>query len=36
MEKYTGIFKKKEYWIGVVAGVILASTIGYFMKKKNK
>tara|TARA_R110000851_G_scaffold200229_2_gene351405 strand:+ start:79 stop:183 length:105 start_codon:yes stop_codon:yes gene_type:complete len=34
MEKYTGIFKKKEYWIGVVAGVILASTIGYFMKKK--
>ena len=34
MNKYTGIFKKKEYWIGVVAGVILASTIGYFMKKK--
>jgi hypothetical protein len=34
MEKYTSIFKKKEYWIGVVAGVILASTIGYFMKKK--
>ncbi len=34
MEKYTGIFNKKEYWIGVVAGVILASTIGYFMKKK--
>ena len=28
------IFKKKEYWIGVGAGVILASTIGYFMKKK--
>ena len=34
MEKYTGIFNKKEYLIGVVAGVILASTIGYFMKKK--
>ena len=31
MNKYTGIFKKKEYWIGVVAGVVLASTIGYFM-----
>tara|TARA_R110000822_G_scaffold47109_3_gene125129 strand:- start:6314 stop:6421 length:108 start_codon:yes stop_codon:yes gene_type:complete len=34
MNKYTGIFKKKEYWIGVVAGVVLASAIGYFMKKK--
>ena len=34
MNKYTGIFKKKDYWIGVVAGVVLASTIGYFMKKK--
>jgi len=31
-----GIFKKKEYWIGVVAGVILASGIGYFMKRKKK
>jgi hypothetical protein len=33
MKKYTGIFKKKEYWIGVVAGMIIASGIGYFMKK---
>jgi len=29
-----GIFKKKEYWVGVVAGVVLASAIGYFMKKR--
>tara|TARA_R100000152_G_C6718315_1_gene144713 strand:- start:741 stop:848 length:108 start_codon:yes stop_codon:yes gene_type:complete len=28
------IFSKKEYWVGVVAGVVLASAIGYFMKKK--
>ena len=30
------IFKKKDYWVGVVAGVILASAIGYFMKNKKK
>ena len=30
------IFKKREYWIGVVAGVILASSIGYAMKNKKK
>ena len=28
------IFKKKDYWVGVVAGVVLASAIGYLMKKK--
>ena len=28
------LFKKKEYWMGVVAGVVLASVIGYYMKKK--
>jgi len=28
------IFKKKEYWTGVVAGIVLASAIGYFMKMK--
>lgn len=22
MEKYTGIFKKKEYWIGVGIGIL--------------
>lgn len=30
------IFKKREYWVGVVAGVVLASAIGYFMKTKKK
>jgi len=30
------IFKQETYWIGVVAGVVLASVIGYFMKNKNK
>ena len=27
------IFKKREYWVGVVAGIVLASAIGYYMKK---
>ena len=28
------IIIKNEFWIGVVAGMIIASGIGYFMKKK--
>lgn len=34
VQKKKSIFRQEHYWIGVVAGVILASTIGYFMKKK--
>ena len=30
------IFKKKEYWIGVFAGIVFASVIGYSMKNKKK
>ncbi len=29
-----GLFKKKEFYMGVVGGVIIASAIGFFMKKK--
>jgi|ETNvirenome_6_85_1030632.scaffolds.fasta_scaffold475731_1 hypothetical protein len=35
-KKKKSIFSQEHYWIGVVAGVVLASVIGYFMKNKKK
>jgi len=32
MKKYTGIFKKKEYWIGVAVGVVSLMAYQKFMK----
>jgi hypothetical protein len=30
------VTQKKEFWIGVVSGMIVASIIGYYMKKAKK
>lgn len=32
LKKYTGIFKKKEYWIGVAVGVVSLMAYQKFVK----
>jgi len=30
------VLNKKEFWMGVTSGIIVASIIGYYMKKAQK